>query len=75
MNGWLLSSPALAAVVIFTLSLLGTGFCVLLILLRAECEKNERLRDRNIFLRERLSDTQHELSRRGYQFPTEKKNG
>ena len=65
----LITSPVVAVVIIISLILFVVGFCVTQLLLQAECEKNKRLRDRNIFLRERLSETQQELARRGYSLP------
>lgn len=75
MKDYILASPVVAAVLIVVLILFGVGFCVTQLLLQAEHERNKRLRDRNIFLRERLSETQQELARRGYSLPGGKSNG
>lgn len=69
MKDCVLTSPIVAAVIIVVLILFGVGFCIAVLLLQAECEKNERLRERNLFLRERLSETQQALNSRGYKLP------
>ncbi len=75
MNDYVLLTTPVAIVILLLLVLFVVGFCIVQLLLQNEVDKNRRLKDRNIQLREKLSLTQQELNSRGYHLPEVKNDG